>query len=358
MNCINNCITFKRKGGTTLVNWSKKDRFNSVLSGELADRPPISAWRHFIGREETAKDLAEATIEFQKKYDWDFVKINPRATYFGESWGNTSDYSNYDGNVAEISSFVVQQPEDLDEIKVLDTTLGPFGEQLKATKLIKEGVGEETPVLQTLFSPMSILEYLCGNRTVAGNRPANRTISPLTSMIENHPNKVHRALEVIAKTLAEYVGNAKNSGADGFFYAVMGLARDGYFTSDEYKKYAEPYDLMVLEAASGSSVLLHTCGPNSNPALFKDYPINAIHWADQSKGNPSLLDSLDWIKDKAVMGGVDEEVFKTTQINEISNQALEALQDMRDTPFILAPGCGLPVNTNETTLKKFRDVLK
>ena len=45
--------------------WSKKERFEAVLNHELADRPPVSAWRHFtenahsgagaVGGEETGK---------------------------------------------------------------------------------------------------------------------------------------------------------------------------------------------------------------------------------------------------------------------------------------------------------------
>ncbi len=36
-------------------------------------------------------DLAQATIAFAKKYDWDWIKINPRATYLAETFGNTYD---------------------------------------------------------------------------------------------------------------------------------------------------------------------------------------------------------------------------------------------------------------------------
>lgn len=46
--------------------WSKQDRFNALLSGERADRPIGSGWRHFIDKEQTADDLAETTISFTK----------------------------------------------------------------------------------------------------------------------------------------------------------------------------------------------------------------------------------------------------------------------------------------------------
>lgn len=75
--------------------WSKQERFQAILSGELADRPIISGWRHFIDKEQNAEDLASSTISFTDKYNWDWVKINPRATYLAEAWGNQYDFADY-----------------------------------------------------------------------------------------------------------------------------------------------------------------------------------------------------------------------------------------------------------------------
>lgn len=337
-----------------MTSWSKKDRLSAVLAGKLPDRPPVSAWGHFVGREENAKDLAEATIEFQKDYDWDFVKINPRATIFGEAWGNVSDFDNYIGDVPAISEHVIHDVSDIEKIKEIDPTTGKFGEQLEVTKLVKEGVGN-TPVLQTLFTPMSVLEYLCGHRTVASSRSAARDSSPLPKLIEEHPEAVHRALQNITQTLISYVEHSIKAGADGFFYAVLGLARDGLLTEEEFKEFGTQYDEMILEAAKDSFLLLHTCGPESNADRFKDYPIHAIHWADRMKENPTLLEATNWIGNKSVMGGVFEELFTETNIDKVESQAKETIEMLRNHPFILAPGCGLPPNTNPKAVRALRE---
>ena len=39
--------------------WTKKERFEAVLNHELADRPPVSAWRHFTENEHSGADLFE-----------------------------------------------------------------------------------------------------------------------------------------------------------------------------------------------------------------------------------------------------------------------------------------------------------
>lgn len=62
--------------------WTKKERFEAVLNHELADRPPVSAWRHFTENEHSGADLfVETMLKWQNTYDWDYVKLQPRASY-------------------------------------------------------------------------------------------------------------------------------------------------------------------------------------------------------------------------------------------------------------------------------------
>ena len=42
--------------------WTKKERFEAVLNHELADRPPVSAWRHFTENEHSGADLFVETM--------------------------------------------------------------------------------------------------------------------------------------------------------------------------------------------------------------------------------------------------------------------------------------------------------
>ena len=59
--------------------WTKKERFEAVLNHELADRPPVSARRHFTENEHSGADLfVETMLKWQNTYDWDYVKLQPR----------------------------------------------------------------------------------------------------------------------------------------------------------------------------------------------------------------------------------------------------------------------------------------
>ncbi len=75
---------------------NKRERIMATLKGEDVDRPPVSFWRHFYKEETTHEGLAEAMLGFQGKYDWDFMKVNPRAEYHVEDWGNRYEYSGDD----------------------------------------------------------------------------------------------------------------------------------------------------------------------------------------------------------------------------------------------------------------------
>jgi uroporphyrinogen decarboxylase len=338
-----------------MTQWSKRQRFESVMAGEPADRPPVSAWRHFIDREQAAAPLAEATSSFQREFDWDFVKINPRTTYYAEAWGNTYNYANYDGVVPVVSDYRIHRPEDVDGIEEAGADRPTLQEHVEVVRLVRGVLGGEVPILQTVFSPLAVLEYLAGNRTLASNRKAIREATPLPGLFAGNKDGVHRALGRISRTLAQYVQELVKAGADGIFYAALGLARDGYLTEAEYAEFGRPYDLQVLEALGGASAIIHTCGPHAHPDRFVYPGVQAVHWADLAPGNPGLADSAAWLGGKAAVGGVDEALFAAAgQEETIAAQARTAIRSMQGRPFILAPGCGVSIHSEAQNLHALR----
>jgi uroporphyrinogen decarboxylase len=215
------------------------------------------------------------------------------------------------------------------------------------------------PIVQTLFSPLAVLEYLSGHRTLAAYRPAVRSATPLPGILAADPEDVHAALQAITVTLENYAKAALDAGADGIFYAVLGLARDGYLTESEYETFGRTYDLKLLNAIAPAPVILHTCGPEAHPERFADYPISALHWADLAQGNPGLGQGEEWLGERIAMGGVDERLFSEADSAErIAEQARAAMKQMRDRPFILSAGCGLPLNAKTEALKALRSAVE
>ena len=93
------------------------ERVRAALEGEDVDRVPVSMWRHFFSKETSAESLAEVMLSFQNRFDWDFMKVNPRASYHVEDWGVKTKY---DGDTPPIVvETPVKTPGDWLKLKVL-----------------------------------------------------------------------------------------------------------------------------------------------------------------------------------------------------------------------------------------------
>ena len=255
-----------------MTSWTKHDRFNATLSGERADRPPVTAWRHFVDAENDAASLAEATASFTRAWDWDWVKLNPRATYYAEAWGSTFDADDYRDVLPRQLRAAVERPSDLAAIGVLSPAASAaLSEQLTAARLVRAAL-PDVPVTETLFSPLSVLLQLAGLPLYAGGVIYGSTPSvTLAELLTADRSAVHHALHAIALTLADFATTlvSPEVGLDGIFYAVTGTASPGLIDEATFRELSRPYDEIVLSAASGASAGLTSgrfTAPRANSA--------------------------------------------------------------------------------------------
>lgn len=339
--------------------WKKKDRVEAVLRGELPDRPPITCYHHFTDLEHSgAKTMAKAFIDFQKEYDWDYVKMNPRAVYYYEAWGNTYDYNNYSDVVPTRTSNVIKSYKDLEVVNEMTGNEPIWTEQYETAKLTVEGVGSDVPVFAGAFTPIGILLNLCGYRSVGRYRESPREESNLIKLCNQYPEEVHKALKNIAYTIAKYNENMRKTGITGVFYAALGMARSGYFTYDEWNTFCKPYDLIAMEPIKDLPNIVHTCGIYGNPERFTDYPCKIIHWAASAPGNPPIAGSTSWLKDKIAMGGCDERPFGNNGLDAIDKYSKESIIAMKNTPFFMAPECSVSPKTTDAEFRAFRETVE
>ena len=334
--------------------WSKRERTSAVLSGELADRPPVSAWRHFLETEHSgAKDLADSMLAFQKKYDWDYVKVQNRATYYEEVWGGEFDYEDYRGGVvAPCTKAPITCAQDLEKIVEMPASASPLAEQLEAARLIVEGLEDDAPVFPSIFCPTSVFQKMCAVDSIGRYRPASRSDLMVTLMKE-HPDQVHTALRNITRTLAAYAQELVKTGIYGVFYAATGLSRTGYLTRAEWEEFVRPYDLELIQALKPLKIMVHDCGIYCNPEWFADYPIDILHWPESATGNPPLNSAPNWLGKITPMGGVDERLFGQDKAQEIAELTRTSLKKMKEIPFLLSPDCSVSIHTRHDELTAF-----
>ena len=337
----------------------KRSRVLAALAGQPVDRPPVSAWRHFVDREQNAADLTAAMLEFHRTYDWDWVKVNPRATYFAEAWGNTYDFSQYVSVVPRATRVMLQTVSDLEGIAPVDPAAGPFGEQLDALDRIRQALDDDAPVIQTIFSPLSVIGWLAGGPAGYSLPGLPSSLPLLRKAIDEAPELLERALEAVTTTLVQYAAITRQAGADGIFFAIVRLAREGYLTREEYARFGRPYDLRVLEAVAGAPLnVLHVCGDRVHFDAVANYPVSAISWNSQSAGNPTFGEAAS-LTTAAIMGGVDEaETLPHGTPADVAEAVTGALSATGGQRSLIAPGCSIDGRTSHDNLVALRDAAR
>jgi len=319
---------------------NKRERVMAALAGQPVDRVPVSFWGHDFLREWSAQGLADAMLEGFRRYDWDYMKVNPRATYYAEAWGCRYQPSGDAAHGPETVDFVLKSAADLERIKPVDTGQGPLAEQLEALRLVGRGLGGEAPFIQTVFSPLSVI-----------GRIANSNLEAVRGYMREAPQALHGALAAVSDTLAAYGRACLEAGASGIFFATVDWGTYDNATAEQYREFGRPYDLRVLEAVQGAEMnVLHVCRPHNMFDLLSDYPVHAVNWAAGEPGNPSLKEALERTK-RAVMGGVSVSTVAQGAPDEVTAEVRQALSETAGRRFLLAPSCSIPPETPEANLR-------
>ncbi|MEP0827765.1 MAG: hypothetical protein HRF51_04520 [bacterium] len=326
---------------------SHRERIQAIISGEKPDRPAVSFWRHFYHREATAEGLAEAMLAYQKKFDWDFMKINPRASYHVEDWGNRLAWSQSEFSKHQKLKFAVEKLEDWEKIKPLNPTAPVLAEHLRAVSLIKKGSDKNLPLFMTVFTPLSI----AGDLVPEG--------SLLLRHLEQDETRVMSAVENITITFERYIAELRNAGADGIFLATTEWATSDMMSYDMYEKYARPYDLRILRAAGHDALnIIHICAANNFLKHLADYPAPLFNWDSCHPTNPTLDTGLEILKGRTLIGGIDHTGWlRHASPDEIKNETARQRDRYDGKPVIFGPGCTYEPTLPEENIRAVKDAL-
>lgn len=327
---------------TVFGKMTKKERIDAALRNQPVDRPPVSLWRHFYECEQSAEDLAGAMLAFHKKYDWDWMKVNPRASYHVEGWGVKTDYGKGGADKPRVVEVPVSTPADWAKLKPLSLSEGVLDEQLEALERICEALGGEAYFLETIFNPLSIAADLVQD---------DRT---MLSLMQQEPRALKDALEVITDTYTNFALACIKAGASGIFFATTEWASRDRLTEEQWEEWGRPYDLRVLAAVQGAPFnVLHVCKNNDMLFTLADYPVHAINWAVGSPGNPALRD-VQLNTDKTVIGGYMNETLRDGDPAHITLEARQAREETGGRRWILGPACSIPVDCPEENVRAAR----
>lgn len=327
-----------------MVQMSKRELLEATIRGEPAERVPVALWRHFPGDDRDPAELARSIVEFQRTYDFDFVKVTPASSYCVKDWGAEDKWLGNEEGTREYTSCPVRQAEDWHKLQPLDPEAGELGVQLRCLELIHHEIGDEVPFIQTIFSPLAQAKNLVGRDRLAWH-------------LREYPTDVRGALDTIARTTAHFVEAARKRGIAGIFLAVQQASYE-LLSRAEYEEFGVPYDRQVLAAADGLWLnVLHMHGNRVMFDLLADYPVQVVNWHDRETP-PSLREGQAHVRG-AVLGGLRQwETMVRGTPAEVRHEAQEAVLQTGGRRFILGTGCVVPIVAPWANLRAARAAVK
>ena len=317
-------------------------RVRATLALEALDRPPVAWWGHTYREEWSPRELAAVTVARQRSYGWDSVKLQPRACCFAQAFGSEYRPSGEPNAAPVLVRPAVTGPEDWSRLPSADPRVPALADQVDALAMVADELGPSVPVIQTVFSPLTVAGFLIGE-----DRPR------MAEELRRRPEEVGPALERIADALADFAERSVAAGAAGIFYAISDFASEDLLSMAEYEEFAFPHDHRVLAAVPEGAWfnVLHLCGPRLRFELASALDVQAVSWSIHEPGNPSLAEGRAR-SGRAVMGGLDQaRTLVRGSPEEVLEEGRAAVTGTEGVGLLLAPGCSIPPEAPEANLR-------
>ncbi|HKG55052.1 MAG TPA: uroporphyrinogen decarboxylase family protein [Anaerolineales bacterium] len=305
-----------------------KERIQACLNNQTLERPPVALWRHFPVDDQDPRALADATLNFQRAYDFDLVKVTPASSFCVKDWGVEDEWMGDTEGTRRYTKRIIHDPRDWENLPVLEPNVPHLAGQLDCLRFLRAELGPDTPLLQTIFNPLSQAKNLAGNDL-------------LIAHLRLYPEAVMKGLAAIAETTRRFVEACLDTGIDGIFYAVQ-HAQANLLTLEEYQTLGLPYDEKVLEPAQGLWCnLLHLHGHNVYFSLLDSLQFQIVNWHDRETF-PSLMEAQNLFAG-VMCGGMRQDTLVYGNQTQVQNEAADAIQQTNGKRFILGTGCVVPV---------------
>ncbi len=303
---------------------SKRERLERTLSGEAVDRPPVVLWRHWLGDEQRAADLAAAVWHFQVQFDWDILCAAPASNYSVSDYGLTDAWQGDLYGMRAVLKPVIDNSLAWTELRPLDVLRGDIGKYLAALQLLSKRCQEDkTPLLAVVYSPLAQARRLAGE-------------TPLLRHMRQQPERLRTGLNVLTDNTLRFVDALRKSGVNGIYYVVEHAHYDA-MGRDEYAQFGLPYDGKVLQSVHTPLELcvLSVAGDYPMLELLARLPVHALNWRAHAKG--VTFEQARTLFTGALMGGLDSAAdLHDGTPSHIRSQARRAQQLASGRKFLLS----------------------
>lgn len=321
-----------------------RERLETILNGETPDRPAAALWHHFPVDDQNPSTLAKATQAFQEQFDFDLIKVMPASSFCLKDWGSDDVWRGNPEGTRDYIKRVITHPDNWEELPVLDPNKGYLGQQLECLALLQETFTDQTPLMQTIFNPLSQAKNLVGPEA-------------LLEHMRLHPQALHHGLTTIRETTLRFIEKSKQFGIAGIFYAIQ-HASYLEMTESEYKEFGVAYDIPLLAAVDDLwANMVHIHGESIMFDLIADYPVQILNWHDRETP-PSLAEGLTRFSG-SVCGGLSR--FDSLGLgtpDQIRDEIVTAIEQTGGKRLILGTGCVLPLTTPYGNIMAVRKIVE
>ncbi len=326
---------------------TKAERLRAVIAGQPVDRPPIGFWHHFPGRDRTVGGFVHATLEFQGRYDLDLVKLMATGMFCVIDYGATIMPRDDVMGTTQLQTSPIASVADWARIPAAKPDRGELAAQVEAVRRLRTALGPDVPMIQTVFSPLTIAHKLAGSLFFDHIQVAEESMRP--------------ALERFAVDDVAFARACLAAGANGIFFATQHAAASVPLPPGVFERLGVRYDLQVLEAVAEDErawcTMLHLHGFQPFFELADRYPIHAVNWHDRET-MPSIQDALGQTK-RTLIAGIDRRgAVLRSNVDEAVAQVHDAIRQADGRRLVVAPGCVLPTTVNPETLQAVRQAVE
>ncbi len=302
---------------------------------------PVALWRHFPGDDQRAADFARSALDYQHTYNWDFVNLTPSSSFSTGDYGVQDEWQGAVDGTRTITKRAVTRSLDWTNLRTLDPSRGGLGRQIECVRLVCEALGEDVPVIQTVFSPLAQAQDVAGKEA-------------LMRHMRTQPDRLRSGLNVITDSTLRFIDAMRRLPLAGIYYVLRHADYDT-MSEAEYREFGIAYDLKILESLPERWWLnvLHIHGDAPMFRTLANYPVDVIHWHDRA-GEPDLTQGK-LMFNGAVCGGVHhwEHLHQGTP-SSVRDAAREAMAQTNGRRLILSTGCAAPVTSPLSNLRALR----
>jgi len=322
---------------------SHHERMQALIANQPIDRTPVALWRHFPMDDQDPEMLAAATLDFQSRYDFDLIKVTPASSFCLKDWGAEDRWEGNPEGTRRYSRHVIQSPGDWEKLILIKPEAKFLSQQLECLRILRKEIDHDTPVIQTIFSPLSQAKNLAGGEV-------------LLSHIRSFPELVQIGLDIIGQSTMLFVKSVIEIGIDGIFYAVQ-HAQAELLTQDEYVNFGKTQDVQILQQVRSLWCnILHLHGTKVYFDLVKDLPVQIINWHDRDT-DPSLEEAFQ--KYQGILcGGIKRETLSLGTPDEIGREITDAIRQVGGRRLLLGTGCVISSVSPHGNIKFVRSVVE